>query len=96
MFTKSVLAGALFPPLLSTAAAPVEPGGKNVPPRDHLIVAAVSQRITWRAEYAQALLAASPPGAQETSVIPYRDVTLEDCDDWLAEAKELADAEGVE
>ncbi len=48
---------------------PVEPGDKNVPPRDHLIMSAVSQRITWRAEYTNALLAAGPPGPQESSAI---------------------------
>ncbi|MBF6290216.1 replication initiator [Nocardia cyriacigeorgica] len=46
---------------------PVEPGDKNVPPRDHLIMAAVSQRITWRAEYTQALLAANPAAPQVNS-----------------------------
>ncbi|MEV6136484.1 replication initiator [Nocardia sp. NPDC051990] len=48
---------------------PVETGDKNVPPRDHLIMATVSQRITWRAQYTNALLAASPPGPQNTSAI---------------------------
>ncbi|MEU7769669.1 replication initiator protein, partial [Nocardia sp. NPDC049190] len=49
---------------------PVEPGDKSVPPQDHLKMAAVSQRISWRAEYTSALLAASPPGVHETSAIP--------------------------
>ncbi|MGW0051143.1 replication initiator [Nocardia cyriacigeorgica] len=46
---------------------PVEPGDKNVPPHDHLIMAAVSQRVTWRAEYTSALLAANPAAPQDNS-----------------------------
>ncbi|MEU7633419.1 replication initiator [Nocardia sp. NPDC049220] len=49
---------------------PVEPGDHAVPPREHLIMAAISQRTKWRAEYTNALLAADPPGPQETSAIP--------------------------
>ncbi|WP_328612290.1 replication initiator protein [Amycolatopsis sp. NBC_00345] len=46
----------------------VEPGDQHVPPRDHLIMHAISERITWRAEYDRALLAAQgPPGGPETS-----------------------------
>ncbi|MFE0027688.1 replication initiator [Amycolatopsis sp. NPDC059021] len=46
----------------------VEPGDTHVPPRDHLIMHAISERITWRAEYDRALLAAQgPPGDPETS-----------------------------
>ncbi|MGY4102874.1 replication initiator [Nocardia sp. R16R-3T] len=48
---------------------PVEPGDQSAPPRDQLIMATIAQRTTWRAEYTNALLAASPPGAQETSAI---------------------------
>ncbi|WP_338774799.1 replication initiator [Nocardia vulneris] len=38
---------------------PVEPGDPNVPPREHLIMAMVAQKITHRAEYATAQLAAA-------------------------------------
>lgn len=41
----------------------VNPGDRNAPPRDHLLMHAISERIRWRAEYDSALLAASdPPG----------------------------------
>jgi hypothetical protein len=45
----------------------VDPGDRDVPPRDELIMRAVAQRITWRAEYDKALLAAAAPGAQQIS-----------------------------
>ncbi|MFE0022349.1 replication initiator [Amycolatopsis sp. NPDC059021] len=49
----------------------VEPGDTHVPPRDHLVMHAISERITWKAEYDRALLAAQgPPGGVETSAIP--------------------------
>jgi len=46
-------------------------GDQNVPPRAHLIMHAVAERITWRAEYDRAMLAASgaPPGGTETSAV---------------------------
>jgi replication initiator protein RepSA len=48
------------------------PGDPHVPPRTHLIMQAIAQRITWRAEYDQALLAATgpPPTATTVSAIP--------------------------
>jgi len=46
-----------------------EPGDRAIPPRDELIMRAVAERITWRTEYNNALLAAGPPGEQETSAI---------------------------
>jgi len=39
----------------------------GIPRRDELIMRAVAQRITWRAEYDEALLAAGPPGGHEAS-----------------------------
>jgi hypothetical protein len=47
----------------------VEPGDPQVPPRDHLVMRAIAERITWKAEYDRALLAAAgPPGdGPETS-----------------------------
>ncbi|MEU7764542.1 replication initiator [Nocardia sp. NPDC049190] len=61
--------GIVKPDRSHVIVTPVENGDKNVPPRDHLIMAAISQRITWRAEYDKAMLAAGPPAAQETSAI---------------------------
>ncbi|WP_370948178.1 replication initiator [Amycolatopsis sp. cg5] len=39
----------------------VEPGDTQCPPRDHLVMRAIAERITWRAEYDRAMLAANPP-----------------------------------
>ncbi len=39
----------------------LSPGDTNAPPRAHLLMHAISERITWRAEYERALLAAQPP-----------------------------------
>jgi hypothetical protein len=50
----------------------VAPGDQNVPPRAHLLMHAVAERISWRAEYDRAMLAASgaPPGESDLSAIP--------------------------
>jgi replication initiator protein RepSA len=49
----------------------VQPGDRDAPPRAHLLMRAIAERITWRAEYDRALLAAAgPPGDSETSAIP--------------------------
>jgi hypothetical protein len=47
----------------------VESNDPNVPPRDQLVMRAIAERITWKAEYDRALLAAAgPPGdGPETS-----------------------------
>lgn len=45
----------------------VDPGDRNAPPRDELIIRAVAQRIAWKTEYDKALLAAGPPGGQQIS-----------------------------
>jgi hypothetical protein len=40
------------------------PGDPNVPPRAHLLMQAIAERITWRAEYDRAMLTANaPPGS---------------------------------
>jgi len=39
----------------------VHPGDPHQPPRDHLLMHAIAERITWRAEYDRALLAAAGP-----------------------------------
>jgi hypothetical protein len=50
----------------------VAPGDQNIPPRAHLLMHAISERISWRAEYDRAMLAASgaPPGQTDLSAIP--------------------------
>jgi hypothetical protein len=50
----------------------VKPGDPGVPPRAHLLMHAIAERISWRAEYDRAMLAASgaPPGQAEVSAIP--------------------------
>ncbi|MET7769108.1 replication initiator [Nocardia sp. NPDC005366] len=70
-FVRKLLAsvGIVKPDRTHVIVTPVEPGDKAVPPRDHLIMAAISQRIAWRAEYDRALLEAGPPGAQDHSAI---------------------------
>jgi hypothetical protein len=44
----------------------VAPGDPNLPPRAHLLLHAVAERIRWRAEYDRALLAAQPPDVSAT------------------------------
>lgn len=44
----------------------VEPGDPNVPPRAHLLMHSIAERIRWRAEYNAALLAAQPPDVSAT------------------------------
>jgi hypothetical protein len=47
------------------------PGDQNVPPRAHLLMHAVAERITWKAEYDRAMLAAAgPPGPPDLSATP--------------------------
>jgi hypothetical protein len=49
----------------------VAPGDQSVPPRAHLLMHAVAERISWRAEYDRAMLAAAgPPGDADLSAIP--------------------------
>jgi hypothetical protein len=47
------------------------PGDPHVPPRAHLLMQAIAERIAWRAEYDRAMLAATgPPLAADVSAIP--------------------------
>jgi hypothetical protein len=48
----------------------VQPGDPHQPPRDHLLMHAIAERIRWRAEYDKALLAASgrPPDLSATQL----------------------------
>ncbi|MEU5761151.1 replication initiator [Nocardia sp. NPDC047648] len=70
-FVRQLLAdvGIVKPDTSHLVVTPVEPGDQSVPPRDHLILAAIAQRTRWRAEYTNALLAAGPPAQQELSAI---------------------------
>nr|WP_280356403.1 replication initiator [Nocardia otitidiscaviarum] len=49
---------------------PVRPGDPGVPPREHLILAALAQRSAWRSEYRDALEALGPPGGHDISATP--------------------------
>ncbi|WP_181064855.1 replication initiator [Nocardia nova] len=68
-FVRQILAavGIQRPDPSRLIVKPVEPGDKNVPPREHLIMASIAQRIKWRAQYETARLEASPPGEQKHS-----------------------------
>ncbi|MGW4366676.1 replication initiator [Nocardia takedensis] len=70
-FVRQLLAraGIVKPDRSHLIVTPVESGDKNVPPRDHRIMASIAQRVSWRAEYDGALLAAGPPGAAEHSAV---------------------------
>lgn len=48
----------------------VRPGDPNVPPRAHLLMHAIAQRVTWKAEYDRAMLAASgsPPDTDLSAI----------------------------
>ena len=50
----------------------VTSGDQNVPPRAHLLMHAIAERMRWRAEYDLAMLAATggPPGTANSSAIP--------------------------
>jgi hypothetical protein len=49
----------------------VQPGDPNQPPRDHLLMHAIAERIRWKAEYDRALLAAAgPPPADLSATRP--------------------------
>ncbi|MET8875585.1 replication initiator [Nocardia sp. NPDC004604] len=70
-FVRQLLAdvGIVKPDTSHLKVTPVEPGDQFRPLREHLIMAAISQRTTWRAEYLKARMAADPPGTQQTSAI---------------------------
>jgi hypothetical protein len=50
----------------------VAPGDPHVPPRAHLLMAAIAERIRWRAEYDRAMLAATggPASTANVSAVP--------------------------
>lgn len=74
-FVRQRLAEAGIPPAVveRMQITPVQPGDPNVPPREHLIMSMVAQKITWRAEYNQALLADPPGSGEVTPVQPQPD-----------------------
>lgn len=71
-FVRQLLAsvGIVKPDTSHLRLSVVRPGDRSAPPRDHLILASIAQRRTWRAEYNRALLAAGPPAHFETSATP--------------------------
>lgn len=46
----------------------VESTDAHVLPRDHLVMRAIAERITWKAERERALLAAGPPEVSATQL----------------------------
>ncbi|MFE9578856.1 replication initiator [Nocardia sp. NPDC006044] len=56
----------------------VEPGDPNCPPVEHLIMALVSQKITQRAEYTMAQLAAAEDPVPREIVEPQHDSAIQD------------------
>ncbi|GAB2699750.1 replication initiator [Nocardia thraciensis] len=71
-FVRQLLAsvGIEKPDTSHLKVTPVEPGDKDRPLREHLIMGAISKRSRWRAEYLRARMAADPPGLHETSATP--------------------------
>lgn len=55
---------------------PAEPGDPNCPPREHLIMAMVSQKIAWQAEYTHAQLAAAEQAVPRETVVPQQDSSI--------------------
>ncbi|MBF6334235.1 replication initiator protein [Nocardia transvalensis] len=70
-FVRQLLAsvGIQKPDTSHLKVTPVEPGDKDRPLREHLIMGAISRRTRWRAEYLRAQLAAKPPDGHEISAV---------------------------
>ncbi|MFG3621242.1 replication initiator [Nocardia sp. NPDC047654] len=70
-FVRQLLAlvGIVKPDTSHLQVTPVEPGDQAVPPRDHLIMSSISQRLAWKAEYNRALLDAGPAALQQLSAM---------------------------
>ncbi|MGW0250811.1 replication initiator [Nocardia goodfellowii] len=62
-FVRQLLAevGIVKPDTSHLKVTPVEPGDKQRPLREHLIMGAIAKRSTWRAEYLRARMAAGEP-----------------------------------
>ena len=72
--TQALAAVGIEKPALDTSGLiwrKLAPGDPKVPPRAHLLMHAIAERITWRAEYDRAMLAANgPPSTAVVSAIP--------------------------
>ncbi|WP_369801638.1 replication initiator, partial [Nocardia sp. NRRL WC-3656] len=68
-FVRQMLAevGIQRPDTSHLRITPVEPGDKERPLREHLIMGAIAKRTKWRAEYLRAQLALGSDGPQKTS-----------------------------
>lgn len=68
-FVRQVLAAAGIEKTDNSSAriTPVRPGDTSVPPREHLIMAAISQRSAYRVQYQNALESLGPPAAEDIS-----------------------------
>lgn len=68
-FVRQLLAevGIQRPDTSHLRITPVEPGDKQRPLREHLIMGAIAKRSQWRAEYLTARMAAGPNGPQQAS-----------------------------
>jgi len=68
-------AGVSKPEIARMQISVAEPGDPNVPPREHLIMAMVAQKITRRAEYTRAQLAVSDDQVSRETVVAQHDST---------------------
>ncbi|MBF6213933.1 replication initiator protein [Nocardia puris] len=68
-------AGISKPEIDRMQISPVEPGDPNVPPREHLIMAMVAQKISRRAEYTHAQLALSEGVIVSESIVQQQEST---------------------
>ncbi|MFI9409254.1 replication initiator [Nocardia gamkensis] len=57
---------------------PVEPGDPNAPPREHLIMQMIAQKITQQAEYTRAMLADPPTGLMPSNTAEAQHGSSED------------------
>ncbi|WP_280407992.1 replication initiator [Nocardia brasiliensis] len=71
-FVRQLLADAGIekPDTSHLKVTPVERGDKHQPLREHLILGEIAKRTAWRAQYLRLVLAADPPGPQQTSATP--------------------------
>ncbi|MBE5458385.1 replication initiator [Mycobacteroides abscessus] len=65
-FVRQLLTGAgITPPTNNVRVYPIEPG-RRTPPRHELIMRAIAQRLSWKAQYNTVLTTLGPPGNQQT------------------------------
>ncbi|MDO2971159.1 replication initiator [Mycobacteroides abscessus] len=66
-FVQQLLTDAgIAPPTNNVRIYPIEPGTRT-PPRHELIMAAITQRLTWKSQYNTALAALGPPNEGKTT-----------------------------